>query len=379
MPQVAYDAHVVHLLAIEADALARVNLAIAGASAFASDADMVEVLVGWLREVMQSSPAACAAVTCVSTCGVLEPQASECVYQGLCIAVPILLRLASARAPLQTVKEVLELWLQEADPASRVNQPPGAMLGLAMHTDVPAEGSGAGHGGSTSDARLALGREVFSADVRASMHGAACGARHVVFKALATAVALLRSSKSWLKDAMPTPNALGVAAPEAAAASTQLDGAGATMAAARASLAWASAAVAAAQAEATKASEVAEIVTAARKEAVVAEEAALSAVRGGAAAPPLAGAAATGGGNANMEQARWQAASAAGGGDEAEDPEQVPDAVSEGAGKVAEPDAEHIIHEVADDLAALEDGYMGPDLTIGRNTCACGLPATLLV
>ena len=335
-----------------------------------------------LREVMQNSPAACAAVRCMSTCGVLEPQAFECVYQGLCIAVPVLLRLASARAPLQLAREVLEVWLQEADSAFRVNLPPGPVA--AMLADMPAEGFCASHGDSTSNARLALSREVFSADMRASMHGATCEARHVVFEALASAGALLRDSELWLKDAMLTPEALRFAAPEAGAASTQLNGPDPVIAATRSSAAGASAAraraaVAAAQAEATKAMEVADSATATRKEAVVAEEAARAAVRAGAGAAPLAGAAATGTGNADMEQALGQGAIAAGGSNEAEDPGQVPDAAGEGAGMVAEPDTERIVREVAADLAALEDYNMGPDLTIGRNTCACGLPATLLV
>ena len=123
--------------------------------------------------------------------------------------------------------------------------------------------------------------------------------------------------------------------------------------------------MAAARAEATQALGVAKSAIQARKEAVVAMEAARAATRGGSAAPPLAGAAATGADDANMEQVPWQVASAAGGSDEAEDPEHVPD-------------AEHIIHAVTADLAALED-YTGPDLTTGRNTCACGLPATLFV
>ena len=193
-------------LALEAGTLAGVNMQLAVLGALASDfnADTADVLAGGLRAAMRNNPAACAAVECMSSCGVLEPRAFGCVFQGLRIAVPILVRLAGARAPPQAAREVLQLWLQEAGPAFRLDQPPGAVLGPATHSDTPAQGFGAGHGSST-DASLALSRELFSADVRASMHGATCEARHVVYKALAAVVELLRDLESWFEDTMLAP------------------------------------------------------------------------------------------------------------------------------------------------------------------------------
>lgn len=326
---------------------------------------------------MQYSAAACAAVECVSTSGVLEPQAFHCVFQGLHIAVPTLLRLTRARAPLRAVRQVLELWLQEADLAFCLDQRPGVVPGSPTRSDSPAASVGAGNCSSTSDARLALERELFSADMRASVRDASLEARRVLGKALATVLALFRDPESCDKNTMPALVAVEAATAEAAAASTRADDAVPIIAAAVSTSSGARAAVAAARAEGAEALEAARIATEARKEAVAAEQAVLAAARGGAIGPPLAGpagAAATGAGNHNMGQAPGQAASTASGDNEAEQSEQVPDDASEGAAMMVEAEE---VHFVADHLAMLEeDFYMGPDPINGRNTCACGLGST---
>ena len=361
-------------LMAEAAALAWLNQGLA-CTMFAPDAHMPDALVAELLQMRQNSPATCAAMDCMSTCAALEPQAYECVFQGLHIAVPILVRLASADAPLQTVKEVLELWVQEADTASCLYKRSTAAPALFMRTDAPAAGVAASGAGAASNALYALQREAFSANVRVSVHSATPGARHVLFTVLATALALLRDPRSYRGGAVGALGACEAPGSEAPGASNGAGDAGAVTAAAIATAHGTMAAYQAAAAKATKAMEVLEVASKASKEAVAAEQAALAAVQDGAVELLLAGpagAAGTGAGNADMEQAPGQGVGAAGGGDAAEDPEEMPDSASEGAWMA------DIVHDVADHLAEAEVDFVGPDRTPSRNTCAMGWAAAVL-
>ena len=306
----------------EAAALACLNLELA-CTMFAPVAAMSDALVAVLRRVRQPSPAACAAVNCMSTGGAPAPQAFGSVFQGLRTAVPALVRLASAGAPMEAVG---------AAQAYRL---------AGVYTD--------------SDE-----------------------ARHALAKAFGTALAPLRDAGSYRDGTVLALEAFQAAGTVAASASRGQGAAGAVVAAAAATARDTLAAFRAAAAKAEKAVEAANIAIEAAKEAVAAKNAAIAAVRCGAAVPLLAGAAAMGAGNANMGQALGQAASAARGSDEPAGPEQVPDAASEGAGMAAGRYAEHMVHVVADHLAMLEYDSMGPDLTSGRNMCATGWAAAVL-
>lgn len=306
----------------EAAALACLNLELA-CTVFAPVTHTLDALVAVLRKMRQASPAACAAVNCMSTGGAPVRQAFGSVFQGLRTAVPVLVRLASSGAPMEAVGDVLAYRL-------------------------------------------------------ANTYTESDEARHALSKAFETAFTLLRDMRLYRHGTVLALEAFQAAGNVAASASRGAGAAGAVVAAAAATARDTLAAFRAAAAKAEKAVEAADIAIEAAEEAVAAKDAALAAARCGAAAPLLAGAAAVGAGNANMGQALGQAASAARGSGEPAGPEQVPDAAGEGAGMAAGPYAEHMIHVVADHLAMLEYDCMGPDLTDGRNTCATGWAAAVL-
>ena len=331
----------------EAAALAWVNQGLA-CTLFACGAHMPDALVAELRKFRRYSPATCAALDCMSTCGALDPQAFDCVFQGLRIAVPILVRLASAGAPLQTVKEVLELWVQQADMAPCLYKRSSAAPGLLERTGAPAAGGAASDAGAAADARLALQREAFSADVRASVRSASPGARRMLFAALATALALLRDQGAYREGPGVVLAAVQAAGTGAAGASAAAGDARAIIAAAAATARATMAAHHAAGAKARRAMEVADNASKATKEAVAAAEAAIAAGQGGAVGPPAAGpagAAAAGAGDADAGQAPGQGAGGAGGGDQAGEPQHMPDAAGAGAW------AADVLDAVADHLA----------------------------
>ena len=167
-------------LAFEAGALALVYKATAVATSVAATPAMVADAL----EVVRSSRLACTAMPLLSALGLPEPQAHAGMCLGLRCAVEMLSRLARASASPRAVEAVLAMCLRGAELAARVDACAGAVLG---------PDAGAPPAPRASRKQVALQRELLSASMCASVHGAPLEARLVLYAALAAALEHVRA------------------------------------------------------------------------------------------------------------------------------------------------------------------------------------------
>lgn len=166
-------------LSLEAEALELFNRGFARIES-ASDADTVAVQEH-AAVFAGCSRAASAAMD------ILPPQRLSACWQdntmalGLRLVEPVLVRLARANAPLHVVEDLLALWVEEAERASRLDERTSAMLGSDTRVFVPTMGAAAGSTGSSG--QPALEHAAYSADM-ASVRSAPPEARRVFSAAM---------------------------------------------------------------------------------------------------------------------------------------------------------------------------------------------------
>ena len=145
-----------------------------------------------------------AAMDTLSRLGVLESHAHETLSQGLCMAMPILVRMARADPSPRMVQQVLALWVREVEMDLRLDEPTGAALGLDERGYSPAAAASDDSASSVFSEMPALESAVFHADMRASARSAPLEARRVFHAAMATALEQVRARPSGvdIRDAL---------------------------------------------------------------------------------------------------------------------------------------------------------------------------------
>ena len=134
-----------------------------------------------------------AAMETLARLGVLEPEAHDSLFRGLRMAMPILVRMARADPSPRLVKQVLALWVREAEMGFCLDEPTGAGLGADARGSPPAMCAGADDASSVFSEMPALESAVFNADMRASVRSAPLEARRVFHAAMLTALEQIRA------------------------------------------------------------------------------------------------------------------------------------------------------------------------------------------
>ena len=295
----------------------------------------------------------------------LDPAGLAQFIHGLRLAEGVLSRLAYAHAPPRAVLEVLELWVQEAKLAFRLDK----TAAMALHPDTGDFLHGIDDASKVFSKQPALEREVFSAEMRASVRDAGGMDREVCSAVMAAALEQVRAGAvhASSEDTMRALEACEAAADRAD-----------ELQAAREEV-WAAAP--GPEAREARAAKKAALIAERRASQVAAGalHAALAAQGHGDLGPPLgkaagraaAGGAATGTGNApdseeEVGYAVGHVAVAAGGGVEREVSEEWPDS-----------DDESELHALEQDLLG-HDAQAVVNSTKGRDMCACAPCSTAL-